>query len=180
MLSIRPAVIFFCAFSVFGATGTEVSFSLSATTGDNDFDLTLRSINTEAQQSMPSFYSSMSLYYGTKTEEIDALLYRHRFSPAEAYMVIRLSVLIGKPIDYVIVRYHKHNKKGWGAIAKSLGIKPGSAEFHRLKEGGIVVLEQSRKERTKAIEVKDNDNGHHGKDAGKHEGGGKGKGKGKK
>ena len=178
----RTAVIFFCAvcaLSVYGAT--EVSFSLSASTGDNDFDLTLHSINSEAQQSLPSFYSSMSLNYGVTTGEIDGLLYRHRLSPAEAYMVIRLSVLIGKPIDSVIVRYHKHHKKGWGYIAKKLGIKPGSAEFHNLKEGGVVVLERSRKERTRVevkVDVNDHDNGHHGGDDGRHEGEGKGRGKG--
>jgi len=180
MRFVRPAVIFFlavCALSVYGAT--EVSFSLSASTGDNDFDLTLSSINVEAQQSLPSFYSSMSLNFGVRSEEIDGLLYRHRLSPADAYLVIRLSVLIGKPIDYVIVRYHKHHKKGWGYIAKKLGIKPGSAEFHRLKEGGVVVLDRSRKERTQ-VEVKVNVDDHHGSDAGGHEGhGGEGKGKGR-
>lgn len=185
IVSSAIAVAFFvCVFSASGAVETEVSFSLGATTDDKEFDLTLRSINTEAQQGLPSFYSSMNLNYGINAEEIDVLLYRHRLSPADAYMAIRLSVFIGKPIDYVIVRYHKHKKKGWGAIARSLGIKPGSAEFHKLKEGGIVVLERSRKERTQAIEVKvnvnDRDNGHHGSNDGKHEGGGKGKGRGKK
>jgi hypothetical protein len=27
--------------------------------------------------------------------------------------------------------------KGWGVIAKNLGIKPGSAEFHALKRGDL-------------------------------------------
>jgi hypothetical protein len=172
-----------CIFSAFGAG--EVSFSLSASTGDNDFDLTLRSINVEAQQSLPSFYSSMGLNFGVRQDEVEVLLYRHHLSPADAYMIIRLSVLIGKPIDYVIVRYHKHHKKGWGYIAKKLGIKPGSERFHQLKEGGVVVLERSRKERSQ-VEVKvkvdshEND-GRHGNDAGRHEGhGGEDKGRGKK
>jgi hypothetical protein len=30
-------------------------------------------------------------------------------------------------------RYRKGKGKGWGELAKSLGIKPGSREFHALK-----------------------------------------------
>lgn len=30
-----------------------------------------------------------------------------------------------------------NNKKGWGAVAIDLGIKPGSREFHRLKGKSI-------------------------------------------
>jgi hypothetical protein len=33
-----------------------------------------------------------------------------------------------------VLREYKSSKgKGWGVIAKSLGIKPGSKEFHELK-----------------------------------------------
>jgi len=185
MQSIRMVMamaLVICVFSAFGAA--EASFSLSASTGDNDFDLTLRSINTEAQQSLPSFYSSMDLNFGVKQAEIDVLIHRHNLSPADAYMVIRLSVLIGKPIDYVIVRYHKHKKRGWGYIAKKLGIKPGSERFRQLKEGGVVVLERSRKERKHdeelRIKVVSPGNAPHDNGAGGHEGEGKGRGKGKK
>ena len=164
------------AFSVYGAT--EVSFTLSASTGDNDFDLTLRSINIEAQQSLPRFYTSMSLEFGAKKDDIDLLLYTHRLSPADAYFAIRLAFLIGKPIDYVIVRYHKYRKRGWGYIARHLGVKPGSEKFHRLRSGGYVVLDRSRKERQKVevTVVKIDDRGkdrrdrkavHHGKNGGK-------------
>ena len=34
-----------------------------------------------------------------------------------------------------MVEVYKSNKsKGWGAIAKEMGIKPGSAEFHAMKK----------------------------------------------
>jgi hypothetical protein len=181
-----------CAFSASGATATEVSFALSATTGDKDFDIALRSINVEAQRHLPSFYSSMSLNFGTGQEEIDVLLHRHRLSPADAYLALRLSVLIGKPIDYVIVRYHKHGKRGWGCVARHLGIKPGSERFFLLKTGGYVVLEHARKVRPPVkVNVKVEDRGRHdgpamhsGRDSPreKHKGrighgGGKGRGK---
>ncbi|MBN1130380.1 MAG: hypothetical protein JXA71_15415 [Chitinispirillaceae bacterium] len=46
------ALLFSIAVSL--SAGTEVHFSLCATTGDDDFDLTLRNINSEARQSLPS------------------------------------------------------------------------------------------------------------------------------
>jgi hypothetical protein len=33
----------------------------------------------------------------------------------------------------VLEKYEAGKGRGWGALAKSLGIKPGSSEFHALK-----------------------------------------------
>ena len=41
------------------------------------------------------------------------------------------------PPEHVVDQYRKNKGQGWGVIAKSLGIKPGSAEFHALKEGRL-------------------------------------------
>jgi hypothetical protein len=38
-------------------------------------------------------------------------------------------------MDYVIDQYRSDKGKGWGVLAKTLGIKPGSREFHALKDG---------------------------------------------
>jgi hypothetical protein len=40
-----------------------------------------------------------------------------------------------KPPETVLHVYQANRGKGWGVIAKSLGIKPGSREFHALKRG---------------------------------------------
>jgi hypothetical protein len=50
-------------------------------------------------------------------------------------MMLRLSEMSGKPVRTVEERYRAGKGKGWGALAKSLGIKPGSKEFHALKRG---------------------------------------------
>jgi hypothetical protein len=34
----------------------------------------------------------------------------------------------------MLIDYRDNNGNGWGAMAKRYGIKPGSAEFHRMKE----------------------------------------------
>ncbi len=50
------------------------------------------------------------------------------------YFAAALSKLSGKPISVVIDLYKSNKSKGWGALAKELGIKPGSKEFKLLKE----------------------------------------------
>ena len=40
-------------------------------------------------------------------------------------------------IDSVIAAHQEHEGQGWGVIAQSLGIKPGSEEFHALKAGRL-------------------------------------------
>ena len=37
----------------------------------------------------------------------------------------------------VVTEFREHAGQGWGVIAKNLGIKPGSAEFHALKNGRL-------------------------------------------
>lgn len=54
-------------------------------------------------------------------------------APGEIYLALEISKLSKIPIDEVIIIYKKNKSKGWGYIAKEAGIKPGSAEFHQLK-----------------------------------------------
>jgi hypothetical protein len=52
-------------------------------------------------------------------------------------MVFQLGRMSNKPPDTVLHTYQTSRDKGWGAIAKELGIKPGSPEFHALKSGDL-------------------------------------------
>ena len=56
-------------------------------------------------------------------------------SPADAYVVLRLGEMSGRSTEYVLNKHKAGKGKGWGALAKSLGIKPGSKEFKALKSG---------------------------------------------
>ena len=55
--------------------------------------------------------------------------------PADAYIVFRMGEMSGNTTEDVIRRYKSGKGKGWGVLAKSLGIKPGSKEFNALKNG---------------------------------------------
>ena len=51
----------------------------------------------------------------------------------DAYMVMRLGEISGRDTDVVLREYKANKGKGWGVIARRLGIKPGSREFKNLK-----------------------------------------------
>ena len=53
--------------------------------------------------------------------------------PGDVYMSFQTAEVIGQPVQTVADAYSKNKGKGWGQIAKDLGIKPGSAEFHAMK-----------------------------------------------
>ncbi len=55
--------------------------------------------------------------------------------PADAYMILKFAEMTGMKHTTVLQNYNTNKKKGWGAMAQSLGIKPGSAEFKALKAG---------------------------------------------
>ena len=44
---------------------------------------------------------------------------------------------LGIPCLDVVQRYERNPGIGWGNLAKQMGIKPGSREFHALKNGAI-------------------------------------------
>ena len=90
------------------------------------------SIKAEADSS--GFKARLSTRFKIGNTEINAIL-SNVDNSADAYMVLRLGEMSGQPAEEVIKRYKSGKGKGWGVLAKSLGIKPGSQEFHALKNG---------------------------------------------
>jgi hypothetical protein len=98
-----------------------------------DFDW-MRDFNIRAETNLSEFRVRLGARFKIGDTEINAVLGNVE-TPADAYMVCRLGEMSGKPTRHVVEQYRSGKKKGWGAIAKSLGIKPGSKEFHALKQG---------------------------------------------
>ena len=101
-----------------------------------DFDLMLKDINLEAEADMGGYKASLAVDFGASDKTISLLLEKERMRPGDAYMALKVSRVSGKPIEAVVGEFKRSKGQGWGAIAKNLGIKPGSAEFHALKERG--------------------------------------------
>ena len=106
-------------------------FSSVATAGDFDW---LRDLSIQAEVDPSGFRASLGARFRIGDVEINAVLSNVE-EPADAYMVLRLSEMSRRPTNYVVTQYRSHRDKGWGVLAKNLGIKPGSKEFHALKNG---------------------------------------------
>jgi hypothetical protein len=147
-MRVKVSSIFFTMFLLFSSV---------AVAGDFDW---IKDFNIQAQADTSGFRARLGARFNIGNVEINTVLSNVE-SPGDAYMVLRLGEMSREPTDYVIKQYRSSKGKGWGAIAKSLGIKPGSAEFHALKNGQDLYDEK-------------------GKGGGGQKGEGKGKGKGKK
>ena len=60
-----------------------------------------------------------------------------RTTEDQATMACTIASVIGRPCRQVVDVYERDHGQGWGNIAKQMGIKPGSPEFHRLKNGFV-------------------------------------------
>jgi hypothetical protein len=88
--------------------------------------------NIQAQADPSGFRARLAARFRIGDAQISAVL-SNVSSPADAYIVFRLGEISGHPSDRVMREYKSGKGKGWGVIAKNLGIKPGSKEFHALK-----------------------------------------------
>jgi hypothetical protein len=102
-------------------------------TGSAELDADLGKINADANLDFGAFKTNLTLSYDVSENKIDYLRVSVKMEPAEIYLALELSELSGRSIDQVIEIYQVNRDKGWGVIAKELGIKPGSPEFHNLK-----------------------------------------------
>jgi len=103
-------------------------------TGSVELDNDLNKINADARLDFGTFKTNLALSYNISDIKIDYLIVSVKMEPAEVYLALELSKLSGRSIDQVVEIYEVNRNKGWGIIAKELGIKPGSPEFHKLKE----------------------------------------------
>ncbi len=114
---------------IFSTTFAQTAFK----SGSNQLDTDLNTINTSAKLDFGKFKTNISLSYNTSEKKINYMSTTVKMQPADIYMAFEISKITRKPIDDVIVVYKDNKSKGWGYMAKQLGIKPGSAEFHALK-----------------------------------------------
>lgn len=94
----------------------------------------LSHVNVQARVDLPGFSAKVSNQFGVPQVQVQAVLRSVR-EPADVFMVFQLGQMTGRAPERVLEVYNPG--KGWGVIAKELGIKPGSADFHALKNGKL-------------------------------------------
>ena len=109
-----------------------------ATAAHASLDGFLDNLNIQARADMNGFTARLSTQFGIPGAQVNAVIGTVS-EPADAFMVFQLGQMAHQPIDQVVKVYRKKRGKGWGVIAKELGIKPGSAEFHALKRGDFTL-----------------------------------------
>jgi len=104
---------------------------LQAMAGDFDW---LKELNITATNDLSGFKARLATRFQIGDAQINTVI-SNVAQPADAYMVLRMGEMSGRPTDEIIKTYQASKDKGWGVMAKNMGIKPGSKEFHALKQG---------------------------------------------
>jgi hypothetical protein len=124
--------------------------SSAAVAGDFDW---IKGFNIQAEQDPSGFRARLAARFQIGNVQIDAVLSNVE-NPADAYIALRLGEMSRQPVDHVIGQYKASKGKGWGVVAKSLGIKPGSKEFHTLKQGQDLYADRSVKGKARGKDKK--------------------------
>ena len=154
--------------------GALVFLFLGAGLAHASLDDYLSSLRISASADFGAFRAGLGAHYGASGAELDHLFLSVK-DPGDAALCFWLARKSGHPVDYVVDRYHKNKGKGWGALAQSLGIKPGSAEFKALKNGDIGWDPPNKHKGGKGNDDKDSKNHKEKEHGGKDKSGGKGK-----
>lgn len=108
-----------------------VVLSIFSTAYAGDFDWT-RDFNVMAAADPSGFRARLETRFRVGDAEIGAVI-SNAENFADAYMLLRFGEISHQPMNRVMERYRAEKGKGWGVLAKSLGIKPGSEDFKALK-----------------------------------------------
>lgn len=112
-------------------------FGWNPRSGDVWVDTYLNDINTYGYRYREPFIDEMVRYYGAPRDLVTELIVDRRWAPGDVYYACSIASVLGRPCRYVVDEWERDHGQGWGALARRLGIKPGSAEFHRLKKGFV-------------------------------------------
>lgn len=102
-------------------------------TGDTQLNASLVQIDANASVNFSLFKSDVSVTYNISEKRIDSWSVEFGMKAGDIYLALEIGKILKKTPDEVVKAYTTNKQKGWGAIAKELGIKPGSPEFHALK-----------------------------------------------
>ena len=117
------------------ASAQDYGFDWNPRSGDEWVDTRLADVNRYGDRYRDAFTDELVRYYGAPRELVSDLLVRQRWAPGDVYYACAIARVIGRPCRFVVDEWQRDHAQGWGEVAKRLGVKPGSAEFRRLKQG---------------------------------------------
>jgi hypothetical protein len=133
--------IVFC-YSPFAYTQSNVVENTQ--TGNSEINKSVEVLDETAKSNVRDYAKKLSRKYNVSEETADWVLKKVEMSPKDADMTLKVSQVANQPVEEVVKEYEANKGKGWGVIAKNLGIKPGSKEFHELKKGGMDLQDDTK------------------------------------
>lgn len=109
------------------------AFGFSPRTGDAWVDTQLGDMNVFARGNTDGFIDDVVVSFGAPRYLVREYYYDRHWAPGDIYYACAIAYQLGRPCLDIIRIYERDHGQGWGAIAKRLGIKPGSPAFHALK-----------------------------------------------
>ncbi len=113
-------------------------FMFSASSALADLDGFLSGLNDTARSAPNEYTARLSVQFGVPQPQVYSLM-RSVGTPADAFMCYQLAQMLHLPPERIVQTYNANRGRGWGVIAKELGIKPGSPQFHALKRGDFAL-----------------------------------------
>jgi hypothetical protein len=113
------------------------AFAWNPRSGDTWVDMRLADMNQYGQRYPGPFIDEITRYHGAPRSLVNELLTDRHWAPGDIYFACALAQVVGQPCRVVADAWERDHAQGWGAIAKRMGIKPGSEQFHRLKRGVV-------------------------------------------
>ena len=118
--------------SLSGAVASQV-ISYNPRSGDVWVDSQLGYMNDYGRSNRDYFADDIVNNFGAPRYLVNDLLTERRWQPGDVYYACALAYQLHRPCGDVVKQYESNRGQGWGVIAKRMGIKPGSAQFHALK-----------------------------------------------
>ncbi len=118
--------------SLSGAATAQV-ISYNPRTGDIYLDSQLGYMNDYGRDNRDYFVDDVVNSFGAPRYLVNDLLTTRRWDAGDVYYACALAYQMRRPCGDVVKQYDQNRGQGWGVVAKRMGIKPGSAQFHALK-----------------------------------------------
>jgi hypothetical protein len=121
------------AVGVFAAFGLAYGMDPFFGTGDSKFNATLERLNVAAAADPDGFIRRLSSMNGVPELDLRQAGDLYGLRGANLFMTSALARGTHRPFYAVAEEFKQSQGKGWGVMARDMGIKPGSSAFHQLK-----------------------------------------------
>lgn len=116
-----------------GFAGQAWAGDYSPRTGDSWVDGQLGELNSLAGAAREQFIDEMVDAFGAPRYLVNELLDTRHWVAGDVYYACALAYQLRRPCTDVARAHEQDRTRGWGELARELGIRPGSKQFQALK-----------------------------------------------